>query len=197
MRNHFTFYRSFMDTMAGLPDNDRLAVYEAIASYSLDLEEPSLTGVQKVVFGVIRQKLDANIRRWETGCKGGVYGNQGGAPKGNKNATKETTPKQPQINPKTTPNGKAGNTTGTRARQFAKPSIEEIRDFVRSDSISVDAGCFYNYYESNGWKVGRNQMKDWKAAVRTWDRKNRKGNAADVGVILKGNDSDKYNTGLW
>ena len=35
---------------------------------------------------------------------------------------------------------------------------------------NVNAEHFFDYYESNGWKVGKNSMKDWKAAVRTWER---------------------------
>lgn len=54
--------------------------------------------------------------------------------------------------------------------KFIKPTVEEIRAYCRERNNIVDAERFYDYYESNGWKVGKNTMKDWKAAVRTWER---------------------------
>lgn len=54
--------------------------------------------------------------------------------------------------------------------KFIKPTVEEIRAYCRERNNIVDAERFYDHYESNGWKVGKNAMKDWKAAVRTWER---------------------------
>lgn len=53
--------------------------------------------------------------------------------------------------------------------RFQKPTIEDIRVYCIVRKNRVDPVAFYNYYESNGWKVGKNPMKDWKAAVRTWE----------------------------
>lgn len=54
---------------------------------------------------------------------------------------------------------------------FIKPSIEEIQNYCNERNNTVDANRFYNFYESKGWMVGKNKMKDWKAAVRTWEQK--------------------------
>ena len=59
---------------------------------------------------------------------------------------------------------------GERIR-FAPPTIKEVQDYIASASYPVSAERFVSYYESNGWRVGRNPMKDWKAAVRTWATK--------------------------
>ena len=53
---------------------------------------------------------------------------------------------------------------------FVKPTLDEVREYIGLRNTNVDADKFWNYYESNGWKVGRNSMKDWKACVRTWER---------------------------
>ena len=53
--------------------------------------------------------------------------------------------------------------------RFLKPSLEEIRDYCLSRNNYVDPERFFDYYEANGWKVGKNPMKDWRAAVRTWE----------------------------
>lgn len=55
-----------------------------------------------------------------------------------------------------------------RVRAFQKPTIEEIDEYIKSHGYQVNAEVFYNYYESNGWKVGKNPMKDFRAALRTW-----------------------------
>ena len=59
---------------------------------------------------------------------------------------------------------------GTQPQRFSKPDVEEIAEYCRERGSKVDAQRFYDYYEANGWKVGKNPMKDWKAAIRTWER---------------------------
>ena len=55
-------------------------------------------------------------------------------------------------------------------KKFIKPTIEEIRAYCSERRNNVDAESFYDFYESKGWFVGKNPMKDWKAAVRTWEK---------------------------
>lgn len=59
-----------------------------------------------------------------------------------------------------------------KVKRFVKPTIEEVADYCNERNNSVDAEKFYDYYSSNGWKVGKNAMKDWKASVRTWEKNN-------------------------
>lgn len=54
-------------------------------------------------------------------------------------------------------------------KKFIKPTLEEVRQYCLERKNKIDAEKFIDYYESNGWKVGRNSMKDWKAAIRTWE----------------------------
>lgn len=54
---------------------------------------------------------------------------------------------------------------------FVKPSFFEVQQYIAQRGSAVDAEAFYAYYESNGWKVGRNPMRDWKQAVITWERR--------------------------
>lgn len=75
--------------------------------------------------------------------------------------------------------------------RFSPPSVEQVKEFICSKGYSVDADHFVNYYQSQGWHVGKNKMKDWQAAVRTWERKN-KVKGFDVGVTLHNNSIDKY-----
>ena len=61
-----------------------------------------------------------------------------------------------------------------RATRFSPPTFEEVKAYCVERGNHVDAQRFVDYYTSNGWKVGKNQMKDWKAAVRTWERDEKK-----------------------
>ena len=57
-----------------------------------------------------------------------------------------------------------------KEKRFKKPTIEEVKEYCLERNNNVNAEQFIDFYESNGWKVGRNSMKDWKAAIRTWER---------------------------
>ncbi len=54
--------------------------------------------------------------------------------------------------------------------RFSKPSLQEIIEYCQERKNAVSPERFLDYYESNGWMVGRNKMKDWHAAVRTWEK---------------------------
>lgn len=58
-----------------------------------------------------------------------------------------------------------------RRTQFQKPSLGEVADYCSSRGNKVDPEQFYDFYESKGWKIGSTPMKDWKAAIRTWEKR--------------------------
>ena len=59
-----------------------------------------------------------------------------------------------------------------KREQFIKPTVEEIEKFAHEYNLTkLDPQYFYDYYESNGWMVGKNHMKDWKATAKNWNRR--------------------------
>lgn len=62
-----------------------------------------------------------------------------------------------------------------KTKRFTPPTVEEVRAYCKERGNNVDAEKFVAYYTANGWKVGRNAMKDWRAAVITWERQGRNG----------------------
>lgn len=62
--------------------------------------------------------------------------------------------------------------------QFQKPSLEEVEEYANSKSYVVNAQRFIDFYESKGWYVGKNKMKDWKAAVRLWAQRDKETNSS-------------------
>lgn len=61
-----------------------------------------------------------------------------------------------------------------KRKDFTKPTIEEIKEYCLERNNGINAEAFYDFYESKGWYVGKNKMKDWKACVRTWEKRNKK-----------------------
>ena len=59
-------------------------------------------------------------------------------------------------------------------KKFTPPTVEEVRTYCQERGNSVDPEAFCDFYTSKGWKVGKNPMKDWKAAVRTWEKRDRR-----------------------
>lgn len=59
-------------------------------------------------------------------------------------------------------------------RRFAPPTLQEVQEYCSSRRNGVDAQQFVDFYTAKGWKIGKDTMKDWKAAVRTWEGRGRK-----------------------
>jgi hypothetical protein len=59
----------------------------------------------------------------------------------------------------------------SRQKKFSPPSVDAVREYCKTQGYDVDAEAFVDFYTAKGWMVGQNKMKDWKAAVRTWQRK--------------------------
>ena len=57
-----------------------------------------------------------------------------------------------------------------KRKQFKPPTVDEVEAYCQERMNNVDAEAFVDFYESKGWMVGKNKMKDWKAAVRTWEK---------------------------
>lgn len=60
-----------------------------------------------------------------------------------------------------------------KASAFVPPTVTEVDQYIREKGYSVDPQRFVDFYECKGWMVGKNKMKDWKAAVRNWERTNK------------------------
>ncbi len=171
---------SFYEAMKVLPDDERLLLYDCICEYSLNGIEPAkLPPIANSLFILMKPNIDSSNNRYSASVENGK---KGGAPKGNQNARK-----QPRNNQSEQPknnhdsdcdfdsesNYDCDNSVDkphTRHR-FAPPTAEDVRIYCQEQGFSVDAEKFVDHYESNGWMVGKNKMKDWKATVRNWNRK--------------------------
>jgi|TARA_B110000967_G_scaffold194074_1_gene222207 DNA-binding Lrp family transcriptional regulator len=62
---------------------------------------------------------------------------------------------------------------------FIKPTVIDIKEFCKERKNQVDAETFFDFYESNDWLIGKNKMKNWKACLRNWEKRNRNNNTND------------------
>ena len=80
-----------------------------------------------------------------------------------------------------------------KRKRFVPPTLEEVKEYCLERKNNVDPQRFINYYTSNGWMVGKNKMKDWKAAVRTWEKNgfdNNKKTYGENGIAIDQNAVD-------
>ena len=83
-----------------------------------------------------------------------------------------------------------------RSSVFVKPTLEECTAYANEKGFNWDVTRFYNYYESNGWRVGRNPMKNWKAAMSNWNTKEPKYPQQSLFPSTSNNKNNNNNNGL-
>ena len=179
-RESFTFYKSFEDGICHLSDAEQLQVYRAISRYSLFGERPALDGYAGMAWAFIEPILRKSRIGFENGVKGSEYGKLGGNPNFQKGKRNPYYQDNPQDNPKRACITDTDTDTDTEKRKksvarFTPPTLQEVRQYIAENGYNfVDADLFYNHYEANGWKVGKNTMKDWRASVRGWQSREKK-----------------------
>ena len=75
-----------------------------------------------------------------------------------------------------------------KRKRFSKPTVEDIEAYCKERKNAVVARRFFDFYESKGWRVGNSPMKDWKAAIRTWEQRDKEKNPPQKEV----NNADRY-----
>jgi len=89
---------------------------------------------------------------------------------------------------------KKSNEKKTKTKVFAIPTINEIKEYIKEIKSNIDADNFLDYYTSNGWMVGKQKMKDWKATVRRWSKNNFGNNSKTEKESYNNNDFANIDT---
>lgn len=92
---------------------------------------------------------------------------------GEQQTNSKRTASEQQVN--TNNNVNNVNNDKQRAKGFVPPTIQEVQNYIDEKGYQVDVSVFMNHYESNGWMVGKNKMKKWKAAITNWNTRNSNG----------------------
>ena len=171
MREQMTFYRSYWEAVKRLRKSaDRLSALEAILAYALDGEELDRTDAADAIFVLVKPLLDAAARKSKGGKTTSRAEEDNDKITGRVDEESDNNIKNKKKNNIKVKNNMLDNNARTR---FTPPTLDEVIAYCQERGNSVDAERFVSFYESNGWKVGKNPMKDWRAAVRTWERDNR------------------------
>jgi hypothetical protein len=80
---------------------------------------------------------------------------------------------------------------GENRKRFIPPSFGDIKEYCRERNNGVNPQVWIDFYTANGWMIGKNKMKDWKASVRTWEQRNQTPAYKDPYANSKGGDSWK------
>ena len=167
MKNSFVFYETYYEALKELPDDVQLAFFHYIAEYALYENEPELTGIEKALWIQIKQGLDKSKDRYDRLVENGK---KGGRPVENQEKPNETKENQ-SITKENQSITKENQSITKESSRFQKPTLEEVSEYCKERQNNIQPQRFIDFYESKGWKVGSQPMKDWKAAVRTWEQR--------------------------
>lgn len=188
----FTWFPKLTRVMAKLPPELAGVFAAAVAAYGTNGTEPSFdNALMEAVFEGVREDIDNSVAARTK--------NKGGRPPKQKAETEVSTGCEPQetpvsevSKPQETPVFDFAKPTGTEENpsyiyqaipshtkpkkreggaRMARPTLEEVEAEIEARGYHVDARAFIAYYDSNGWKVGKNPMKSWKSALTTWERR--------------------------
>jgi len=98
-------------------------------------------------------------------------------------ANKQITNKQQTDNKQITTNNNVKKEKNVKNR-FKPPSLSSVSSYCSERNNNIDPQQFIDYYTSTGWFIGKNKMKDWQAAIRTWENRNNAQNKPNHGVVF-------------
>ena len=171
-REYFCAYHSYLKSVEPLNDAERGRLFTACLEYSMTGKAPDLRGNERFVFPMIREQIDRdtakydvftkkqseNARmRWHAVACDGISGNAKNAKEKEKEKEKKNIKER---------------TTNVVPKKSIRPSVDEVAEYCAQRHNGIDAETFVDYYEARGWTFANKQpMKDWQAAVRTWEKK--------------------------
>ena len=140
---YFQYYETFENILEKIKDiEEREHMRKTIINYGLYGTLPAgLSELEEMAWTICKDLIDQQTHRREV------------------NAANRKKPQQEEPTPEKKP------------AAFVKPTVEEIRAYCEERKNGLDAQAFFDFYESKGWKVGAARMKDWRASVRTWEKR--------------------------
>ena len=185
---YFQYYETFETIIEKIKDiEQREWLRKVIIQYGLHGTAPESFNSEalEIAWTICKDLIDQQIHRREVNAA-----NRAGK-KAEPETNKENLAAEPQ--PEEKPAQEIQQEKPKR-KNFVKPTVEEIAEFCKEKKYTVNAQQFFNYYESNGWKIGRNAMKSWQAAVQNWNARDKANNKA-AGTMWANNSTDADTAG--
>ena len=185
---YFQYYETFEIVIEKIKDiEEREWLRKVIIQYGLHGTAPESFNSEalEIAWTICKDLIDQQIHRREVNAA-----NRAGK-KAEPETNKENLAAEPQPEEKTEQEIQQEK---PKRKNFVKPTVEEIAAFCKEKKYTVNAQQFFNYYESNGWKIGRNAMKSWQAAVQNWNTRD-KANKKATGTMWSNNSTDADTAG--
>ena len=180
-------YVDWIATFNKLEDDEAGRLIKHFFSYVNDLN-PTSDRLTEILFEPIKQQLKRDLKAYEQTCERNSLNASLRWNKNNATACDRIrTDAKHADNDNDNDNDNDTYNSKRKSKRFSPPTLLEVEDYCFERKNTVDASKFIDYYTSNGWKVGKNAMKDWRAAVRTWEKtqknnnnENKQGNGFDA-----------------
>lgn len=174
-REYFCAYHSYIKQCKGLSDGELGRLFRALLEYSASGKVPELNGRESVAFDFMSANIDRDAESYNDTCNRNRENISKRYERIRSNTSvyetyqeKEEEKEKEELLKKDISNEISKKST--RQKKFVPPTVEEVAAYCLERKNKVDAAYFVDHYTSNGWKVGKQNMKDWKAAVRTWEK---------------------------
>lgn len=185
---YFQYYETFETIIEKIKDiEEREWLRKVIINYGLHGLEPDtfFSEALEIAWTICKDLIDQQQHRCEVNA----------ANRAGKKAEPATNEENSAIEPQ--PEEKPAQEIQPekpKRKNFVKPTVEEIAAYCKDKNYNINAQQFFNYYESNGWKIGRNAMKSWQAAVQNWNTRDKANNKA-AGTMWANNSTDANTAG--
>lgn len=183
MMPYIKMFTDVSDTIDLLSDEEAGRLFKALMHYGNDNEDIiDLPGQEKLIFSMLKTQIDRDAATYQDKCeKLKENGAKGGRPKKangfseKQMDTEETICKEDKDKEKEEDKDKDKEKEVKKASsRFTPPSINDVSAYCAERNNGISADRFVDFYTSKGWRIGNQPMKDWKAAVRNWERRDSK-----------------------
>ena len=184
---YFNAYHSYLKSIEPLNDAERGRLFTALLEYSSTGVTPDLRGNERFIFPTMKEQIDRDMQKYEAKCNKNRenvlrrYTDVNDGIRTDTKSTKENAKEKEKAKAKAKEKESTPPISPSRGTRFIPPTPDEVRAYCLERGGRVSAEKWYDYYTANGWKVGKNPMKDWKAAVRNWERTEKHGGSRDTG----------------
>lgn len=187
-RPGFMLYHEDLALMANLDAEEFKSMLLTLLAYSRSLVEgtpcelPALSGWCAAILEIMKQKLDRDHQEYTDKCSRNaairrkatqVDERQPQSTNSSSTRTSSPSPNSSAASAGAYPQGPEAPCASPEAPLPAPPSLSEVTEYCRENALKVDPLRFVSFYGSKGWLVGSEPMRDWKAALLTWDSRER------------------------
>ena len=170
-RKSYITHLDSLDILDKLSDEQAGKLFKAIKFYQKTKKTPDLDLMLDLVFTPFLNQFIRDDENYEKTCEARrIAGGKGGKQKvANASKSKQNVANLADSDSKSDNDSDSKNKKDSKNKNFTPPTLQEVKNYCQERKNTVNPEKWLNFYQSNGWKVGKNQMKDWKAAVRTWE----------------------------